>query len=106
MIVVSNRVRVPEQRVETFVERLQTNHGIEDQRGFRGLKLLGPIDADRFVTMTFWDALEDYEAWRDGSSFEDAHADRSSEDVFEAPNEVEIHEVLVERGPSVQDAEA
>ncbi len=102
MIVVSNRVQVPEERVETFVERLQTDHGIEDQPGFQGLTLLGPVDADRFVTMTFWDGLDAYEAWRRGSSFEEAHADRSSEDVFDAPNEVAIHEVLVERGHAIQ----
>jgi heme-degrading monooxygenase HmoA len=103
MIVVSNRVCVPEDRVETFVERLSTDHGIEDEPGFRGMKLLSPVDADRFVTMTLWDSLEDYESWREGTAFERAHAERSSEDAFAAPNEVEIHEVTVERTPADRD---
>ena len=104
MIVVSNRVQVPDERVDTFLERLRTDHGIEDQPGFRGLKLLSPVDAERHVTMTFWESLEDYESWREGRAFERAHVDRSSEETFAAPNEVEIHEVAVERSPAA-DAE-
>ncbi|MDZ7731455.1 MAG: antibiotic biosynthesis monooxygenase [Natrialbaceae archaeon] len=97
MIVVSNRVRVPADRIETFIDRLSTDHGIADQPGFNGLQLLEPIEGDRFVTMTWWDTIEDYEAWREGTSFDRAHAGRSSEAIFEAPNELEIHEVVVDR---------
>lgn len=100
MIVVSNRVRVPDERAETFVERLRESHGIEDQDGFLGLKVLAPVDAERHVTMTFWESLDDYEAWREGETFERAHEDRSAEEAFEAPNEIEVHEVAVERTPS------
>lgn len=39
MIVLSNRVKVPEERIETFHERLQTSHGIEAQPGFRENRL-------------------------------------------------------------------
>lgn len=97
MIVVSNRVRVPPERVDTFVERLRTDHGIEEQAGFRGLKLLSPVDAAHHVTMTFWDSVDDYEAWKSGRAFDRAHDHRSAEETFAAPNEVEIHEVIVER---------
>jgi heme-degrading monooxygenase HmoA len=106
MIVVSNRVQVPESRVETFVDRLRTSHGIEDQPGFRGLKLLSPIDAEGHVTMTFWDSRENYEAWRDGTAFERAHDDSSADQAFERPNEVEIHEVIVQREPTDDAAES
>lgn len=106
MIVVSNRVQIPDERVDTFIERLRTDHGIEEQPGFRGLKVLSPIDAERHVTMTFWDTLEDYEAWRDGSAYDRAHADRSSEETFAAPNRVEIHEIAVERSPAVEETVA
>lgn len=99
MIVVSNHVQVPEERTETFVERLSTDHGIEDQPGFCGMKVLAPVDAEGHVTMTFWESLEDYEQWREGSAFEHAHANRSSDEAFAAPNEVEIHEVVVDRDP-------
>ena len=97
MIAVSNRVEVPEERAETFVERLRTSHGIEAQSGFRGMKLLAPVDAEGHITMTFWDSLDEYETWRDGTAFEQAHDGSSAEQAFERPNEVEIHEVLVER---------
>jgi heme-degrading monooxygenase HmoA len=99
MIVVSNRVQVPEERTETFIDRLSTDHGIEDQPGFRGMKVLSPVDADGHVTMTFWESLDDYEQWREGSAYGQAHDDHSSEEAFAAPNEVEIHEVVVDRGP-------
>jgi len=99
MIVVSNRVQIPEERRETFLDRLRSSHGIEEQSGFRGLKLLSPIDAEGHVTMTFWDSLDDYEAWREGWSFERAHTDSSAKEVFDGPNQVEVHEVVVERLP-------
>lgn len=97
MIVVSNRVQVPESRIDTFVERLATSHGIEDQPGFIELRLLRPVEAEGFVTMTTWESLEAYEDWRDGEDFERAHAGRSADEAFTAPNEVEIHEVAVTR---------
>lgn len=100
MIVVSNRVQVPEDRVETFLERLRTSHGIEEQPGFRGMKLLSPVDAEGHITMTLWESLDDYEAWREGVAFERAHGDTSAKEAFEGPNEVEIHEVIVEREPT------
>lgn len=106
MIVVSNRVQLPEDRVETFVDRLRTSHGIEDQPVFRGLKLLSPVDAEGYVTMTFWDSHEDYEAWRAGTAFDRAHDDSSPDQAFERPNEVEIHEVIVQRKPTDDAAES
>lgn len=100
MIAVSNRVRIPDERTDAFVERLQDSYGIEDQDGFVGLKVFTPIEAERHVTMTFWESLDDYESWREGETFERAHEDRSAEEVFEAPNEIEVHEVAVERTPT------
>lgn len=100
MIIVSNRVQVSEDRVETFVERLRTSHGIEAQPGFQGLKLLSPVDAEGHITMTFWDSHEDYESWHEGPAFEKAHDDSSAYQAFERPNEVEIHEVIVQREPA------
>lgn len=100
MIVVSNRVQVPDDHAETFLDRLREDWGIEDQPGFEGMKVLAPVDAEGHVTMTFWESREDYEAWREGDAYERAHGERSAEDVFEAPNEVEIHEVAVDRVPT------
>lgn len=99
MIVVSNRVQIAESHAETFIQRLEDSYGIEEQPGFLGLKLLAPIDAETYITMTFWESVEDYETWKDDEAFERAHSDRSSEKVFTAPNEVEIHDVAIERDP-------
>lgn len=100
MIVVSHRVQVPDDRVETFVDRLRTSHGIEERPGFRGLKLLPPVDAEGHITMTFRDSREDYEGWREGTAFEQAHDDSSADKAFKNPNEVEVHEVIVQREPA------
>lgn len=99
MIVVQNRVQIAESYTETFVQRLKDSYGIEEQPGFLGLKLLAPVDAETYITMTFWESVEDYEAWKDGKAYDRAHTDRSPGEVFTAPNELEIHEVVVERGP-------
>ncbi|WP_247731089.1 antibiotic biosynthesis monooxygenase family protein [Halovivax limisalsi] len=100
MIVVSNRVQVPADRVDAFVDRLRTNHGIEERAGFRELRLLAPVDAEGYVTQTVWESREAYESWRDSVDFDRAHGDADAESAFEAPNEVEIHEVVAERGPA------
>ena len=63
------------------------------------MKVLSPVDAEGHVTMTYWDSLDDYENWRDGSTFDRAHDDTSAEDVFEVSNTVEVHEVAVEHTP-------
>lgn len=100
MIVVSNRVVVPDERADTFLDRLGEDHGIEDQPGFLGLHVLEPVDADTYVTMTYWESREDYEAWHDGESYDRAHAERSADEAFAEPNRVELHEVVVERDPA------
>ena len=102
MIVVENRVQIAEPHAETFIQRLEESYGIEEQPGFLGLKLLAPVEAETYITMTFWESREDYEAWKEGQAFDHAHTDRSAEDVFIAPNELEIHEVVVERNPKQQ----
>lgn len=85
MIVVPNRVRVPSEREDTFVERLRQSHGIEDHDGFAGLQLLSPVDAEEHITMTYWESFEDYDAWRESTDFHDAHDDTSAEQAFEVP---------------------
>lgn len=56
--------------------------------------------------MTFWDSREDYETWRDGTTFERAHNESSADQAFERPNKVEIHEVIVQREPTDDAAES
>lgn len=97
MIIVSNRVQIPKSRTDLFINRLKNSYGIEESTGFIELRVLKPIDAEEYITMTVWESLKDYEVWRDGEAFERAHTDRSSDETFAAPNEVEIHEVVVER---------
>lgn len=97
MIVVSNHVQISESHADTFVQRLKNSYGIEDQPGFVELRLLQPIDAEGYITATTWESMDDYEAWKDGDAFEQAHADRSADETFTAPNEVEIHEIAVKR---------
>lgn len=97
MIIVSNRVQIPESRTDLFIDRLKNSYGIEESTGFVELRVLKPIDAEEYITMTVWKSLDEYEAWRDGEAFERAHTDRSTDETFAAPNKVEIHEVVVER---------
>jgi len=97
MIVVSNRVTIPDERVETFEERLRMSHGIEDRPGFRGMTVLAPVDAEGHVTMTFWETREAYEAWRESTAFESAHEEASAERAFKNENTVEVHEVAINR---------
>lgn len=63
------------------------------------MRVLEPADAPTYVTMTVWESEADYREWRESHAYERAHDDTSAEQAFEAPNDLEIHEVAVERDP-------
>jgi len=100
MIVVENRFRVAEGYEEEFVERFSDSQGnVSAQPGFVSFELLVPAndDTETFVAQTYWESVEDFEAWTESQDFADAHADQPPHGMFlEHPN-LEVHEVAFRR---------
>ncbi|MFB6131696.1 MAG: antibiotic biosynthesis monooxygenase [Salinigranum sp.] len=98
MIVVSNRFNVAEGHEEQFVERFrESTGGVEDREGFVRFELQTPVKGDTYAVTTYWESMEDFEAWTDSEEFERAHAREAPEGMFEGHPELEIHEVAFER---------
>jgi len=103
MIVVANRFRVAEDYEEEFVERFEdSSSSLADHEGFVRFELLTPEshphgETETHVAMTYWESREAFRAWTQSEDFEASHSGDAPEEMFTAPNELEIHSVAVER---------
>ncbi len=100
MIVVENRLFVADEYADQFVERFRDSMGkVESQPGFVKFELLTPAnpDTDSYISQTYWESMEDFQAWTDSDAFADAHDDHPPKDMFTASHELEVHEVAFEQ---------
>ncbi|MFB6121941.1 MAG: antibiotic biosynthesis monooxygenase [Haloferacaceae archaeon] len=96
MFVVANRIPVADGHGEAFEERFRARAGeIEDRPGFVSLDVLRPVDADRYVVLTYWESEADFEAWTDSDAFREAHADSPPSEMFDGHPDLETHEVVL-----------
>jgi heme-degrading monooxygenase HmoA len=96
VIVVANRFHVEEDHADAFVERFAESSGIEDQPGCVRFEFLEPVRGDTYVSMTYWESMEDFRNWTDSAHFESVHEGSPGEDVVH-DSDLEIHEVAFER---------
>jgi heme-degrading monooxygenase HmoA len=105
VIVVANRFRVAEDYEEEFVERFQDGMGnVSEYDGFVRFELLTPEshphgETETHVALTYWESKDAFRAWTASDDFERAHSDDAPDEMFTAPNELEIHSVAFERTP-------
>lgn len=79
---------------DRFEERFRNSaEKIDDREGFLRLEILRPVDAERYIILTYWESKKDFEDWTSSQEFKDAHSDLPM-DMFEGKNEIEIHEVV------------
>ena len=103
MIVVANRFRVAEEYEDDFVERFRDSMGtVEDHEGFVRFELLTPEahphgETETHVAMTYWESRAAFRAWTESEDFRASHSGDAPEEMFTAPNELEIHSVAFER---------
>lgn len=105
MIVVANRFYVAEGYEEEFVERFEDSSGnVADHDGFVRFELLTPEahphgETETYVATTYWESMDAFRAWTESEDFQQAHSNDAPDEMFTAPNELEIHSVAVERTP-------
>lgn len=103
MLVVANRFHVAEDYEDEFVDRFENGTGnVADHEGFVRFELLTPEDhphgsTDTHVAMTYWESMAAFRAWTQSDDFEESHSNDAPEEMFTAPNELEIHTVAFER---------
>lgn len=100
MITVANRIQVNPEFAEQFEERFRNRaHQVDQMKGFiRNLVLRPGKAGDPYVVLTFWETQEDFKAWTESDAFKQGHARSGTlpREAFSGPNQLEIHEVLLD----------
>ncbi|TDM13006.1 heme oxygenase [Macrococcus bovicus] len=98
MFVVSNRIKMKTGFAEKMAPRFTQGGGIEDLKGFVKTEVLavqGNPEHDELHVNTYWETLEDFEAWKTSDAFKKAHQ-RPSQSQGESPmlgSELVIYEL-------------
>lgn len=98
MFVVCNRVKINPQHAEAFEKLfLSRAHAVDQTPGFVSFQLLkSEKPADSYIVMVTWESKKHYHAWVKSDAFKQGHSRTGSlpDDVFAAPQTVELYEVL------------
>ncbi|WP_267640509.1 antibiotic biosynthesis monooxygenase family protein [Haloarchaeobius amylolyticus] len=96
MFVVANRIPVAEGHEDAFEARFEARAEKVDQReGFVRMEVLRPVEADRYVVLTYWESEDAFDAWTESEEFREAHRDRPPKEMFSGKSEMESHEVFI-----------
>jgi heme-degrading monooxygenase HmoA len=82
-----NVLTVPSEAGATLEERFAARQGAVDTApGFEHFELLRPLEGtDSYLVYTRWRSKQDFEAWRDGQSFQRGHAGASGRPEGQRP---------------------
>ncbi len=96
VIVVANRIFVAEGHEEAFEARFRDRARLVDETpGFVRNEVLRPrTQGAPYVVMTHWVDEASFRAWTESPAFRAAHANAAPSEMFSAPNQFEMHEVL------------
>jgi heme-degrading monooxygenase HmoA len=77
--VVMNHIPVTEDGRSLFEERFQNRAGlVENEAGFKGIRVLRPLHQDPYIVMTLWESHGDYINWQQSKAYEEAHKNRGT----------------------------
>lgn len=100
MITTANRIFVNPQYAEAFEENFRNRAKLVDKMpGFIRNLLLRPANpGDPYVVLTFWESRAHFEAWVRSPEFAQGHARSGTlpKEAFNAPNLLELHEVVLD----------
>jgi heme-degrading monooxygenase HmoA len=96
VIVVANRIFVAKGHEAAFEARFRDRARLVDETpGFVRNEVLRPrTEGAPYVVMTHWMDEVSFRAWTESPAFREAHANRAPSEMFSAPNQFEMHEVL------------
>lgn len=76
MYTVTNRIRVKKGFAKKMAPRFTQPGPLQTFKGFQKVEVLVSEqfeDYDEMSVVTYWETLEDYEAWRNSEAFKEAH---------------------------------
>ena len=112
MIVVTNCIPVAEGHEDDFEDRFRRRvHLVDEAPGFIRNEVHRPRpmkfshEAGKFVddpeasgyyyVKTWWQTMDDFEAWTKSPAFAEAHKNRPPKEMFAGPSKLEVHEVFL-----------
>jgi len=98
--IVTNRVPVVEDYVETFEQRFRARAGqIDKQPGFVHMQVLRPDTPDTpYLVQTTWADRQAFEAWIGSDDFKLAHSNPMPKEAFSGEGRIERFEVVIDSG--------
>lgn len=100
MITVANRIFVAPAYADAFEETFRQRAGLVDQMpGFVWNQVLRPTqEGDPYIVLTLWESRAHFEAWIRSDAFVKGHARSGTlpREAFTAPNQLELHEVVLD----------
>ena len=94
-VVVINAITVPSERREQFEARFRGRAGhVSKADGFEAFELQRPAEGDRYLVYTRWRSLEDFEAWRSSTYFQEGHKQHQEQGPVATSSEAWILEVI------------
>ncbi len=104
MFTTANRIFVDPQFAAQFEANFSQRARLVDQMpGFvRNLLLRPATPGAPYIVLTFWESREHFEAWVRSPEFAQGHARSGSlpKEAFTAPNQLEMHEVVLDSSVS------
>ncbi len=95
MIVVQNHIPVKDEFRDVFEEHLRNRESfLSDFKGFIRNDVLKPIMGENYIILSYWDSMEDFNAWTESEEFRKAHNTSIPKDAFAGENFVSVHEVI------------
>ena len=86
---------IPLDRREQFEARFASRAGqVSNSPGFEAFELMRPTEGGRYLVYTRWATHDDFNAWRNSTSFAGAHRAEGNEGAAQNSSEVWTFEVL------------
>ncbi len=95
MIVVMNHIGVNDNFRKAFEDTfIHRAHLVEHMPGFIKNEVLRPVKGDKYIVLTYWDSIENFNKWTESDEFRAAHRQNSLPADAILDNHVTIHEVF------------
>ncbi|MCI3923072.1 antibiotic biosynthesis monooxygenase [Paenibacillus sp. TRM 82003] len=78
---VCNNIAVTDEGREEFEGRFRARaRMVENEPGFRAIRVLRPVTGDTYVILTVWASETDFKAWQQSKAYEHAHKKRGTQE--------------------------
>ncbi|WP_368505503.1 antibiotic biosynthesis monooxygenase [Alkalihalophilus sp. As8PL] len=97
--VVMNNIPVTETGRAAFEERFNNRAGlVEEEPGFKAIRILRPESTDTYIVMTIWDNHESFTKWQESNAYKHAHKKRGTKEglntsIFPRPSFVTTYTI-------------